>query len=118
MTVNNILAGVRRARDRTAPRRAGEQSDTLLELDSFKLERIVSWGNTTPEGEWYDQERDEWVIVLSGRATLSFENEAETMHLNPGDYVHLAAHRRHRVAWTDPQCETVWLALHFSPAPM
>ena len=115
MTVNNILAGVRRPRGRSARDRSTEQSDALLEQDSFRLERIVSRGHTTAAGEWYDQEWDEWVVVISGRATLTFEGEAEAVHLNPGDYVHIPAHCRHRVEWTDPQCETVWLALHYCP---
>lgn len=110
MTVNNILADINRGEATTA-----EQTDTLLDQPAFKLERIVSRGNTTPEGEWYDQDRDEWVFVVLGRATLTFDG-ADPVQLNPGDYVQIPARCRHRVDWTDPQCETVWLALHYSAA--
>ncbi len=108
MTVNNILADINRATASTE-----EQTDTLLNHPAFELERIVSRGTTTPEGEWYDQERDEWVLVVLGRATLTFD-DAGPLQLNPGDYVHIPARCRHRVEWTDPQSETVWLALHYS----
>jgi cupin 2 domain-containing protein len=107
MIVNNILAGIRHTSGTT-----DEQTDTLLQHPAFELQRIVSSGNTTPAGQWYDQDRDEWVLVVRGRATLTFDNDSALL-LNPGDHVHIPAHCRHRVEWTDPQCETVWLALHY-----
>jgi cupin 2 domain-containing protein len=87
--------------------------DILLKTDHCKLERITSAGQATPPGEWYDQETQEWVVLLSGSAGLRFADEAEVLVLQPGDYVHIPAHRRHRVAWTDPVQKTVWLALHY-----
>lgn len=90
-----------------------EISETLLETKGFKLERIVSSGQATPEGEWCDQDADEWVILLSGSAGLWFEDEEEVVIMNAGDYVHIKPHQRHRVEWTDPEQKTVWLALHF-----
>jgi cupin 2 domain-containing protein len=77
------------------------------------LERIVSWGQATPSGEWYDQDTNEWVILLHGRAVLLFEGEPGRVALKPGDYVHIPARQRHRVEWTDPEKKTVWLALHY-----
>lgn len=88
-----------------------ELFDTLLQRDGLRLERIVSAGHTTPPGEWYDQAWDEWVILLSGSATLHFEGEAP-QQLTPGDYLLIPAHRRHRVEATDQQVQSVWLALH------
>ena len=90
-----------------------EISETLLETEGFRLERIVSSGQATPDGEWYDQDADEWVILLSGSAGVSFEGEEEVVVMNAGDYVHIEPHQRHRVEWTDPEQKTVWLALHF-----
>jgi len=89
-----------------------EQFDVLLAAGAVKIERILSSGHTTPRGEWYDQEQDEWVILLQGRATLSYEEGSE-VDLHPGDYLHLPAHCRHRVEFTstDPPC--VWLAVHY-----
>ena len=86
---------------------------TLLTTDHFKLERIVSTGQTTPPGEWYDQDTNEWVILLRGRAGLLFEGEAGERVMHPGDYVHIPAHWRHRVEWTEAEQKTVWLALHY-----
>jgi len=94
------------------PDAAEEQVSTLLEEAGFVLERIVSTGQASPPGFWYDQDRAEWVVLLRGSAGLELEGEAEPRTLRPGDWVHIPAHARHRVAWTDPDEPTVWLALH------
>ena len=88
--------------------------ETLLKTDHLRFERIISSGQATPPGEWYDQSTDEWVILLKGSAGLLFEGQKETFTLYPGDYVHILAHQRHRVEWTDREQKTVWLALHHS----
>jgi cupin 2 domain-containing protein len=90
-----------------------EISETVLKTDCLTLERIISSGQATPPGQWYDQETHEWVILLKGRAGLLFEGEEEIRILQPGDYVHIPAHRRHRVEWTEVGQTTVWLALHY-----
>ena len=87
--------------------------EVLLQTESFRLERIVSTGQTTPAGEWYDQDRPEWVLLLTGKAGLLLENESEMIIMKPGDYLQIPAHRRHRVEWTDPVQPTIWLALHY-----
>ena len=75
--------------------------------------RIVLTGQATPKGEWCDQCRAEWVVVLKGRAGLRFEDETEDRTLNTGDFVAIAPHRRHRVTWTAADEPTIWLALYF-----
>ena len=90
-----------------------EMSETVLDTEHFILERIISSGQMTPPGEWYDQDTGEWVILLAGNAGLLFEGETEVRVMRPGDYVHIPAHRRHRVEWTDREQKTVWLALHY-----
>jgi cupin 2 domain-containing protein len=80
-----------------------------------RIERIVSRGQASPPGFWYDQDTDEWVMVLQGRAALRMEDRAELVALAAGDYISLPAHCRHRVEWTDPEQPTVWLAVHFRP---
>lgn len=102
---------------------AREFFQTLLEAHGVRVERIVSQGQATPPGEWYDQDWDEWVLLLSGAARLCLEgvigdaaaDSNRCIVLSPGDYVWLPAHCRHRVEWTDPQQQTLWLALHFPP---
>ncbi len=89
-----------------------ERFDTLLEVGTCRLERIVSIGHATPTGEWYDQDRDEWVLLLQGQAGLRFADEDRERALNPGDYVWIPAHRRHRVEWTSQRPPAIWLALH------
>ena len=90
-----------------------EMSETILDTRDFRLERILSSGQMTPPGEWYDQNTNEWVILLSGSAGLLFEGEKEACVMRPGDYVHIPARKRHRVEWTEPEQNTVWLALHY-----
>lgn len=90
----------------------GESLETLLTASGVTIERIVSRGESSPESGWYDQERHEWVAVLQGSAILAFE-DGEEVTLRPGDHVNIPAHRPHRVAWTDPEEETVWLAVHY-----
>jgi len=94
-----------------------ERYDTLVDEYGLTLARIVSTGQATPPGDWYDQPRDEWVLVLKGAAGLRFEDEAEMRQLGPGDYVMIPANARHRVEWTSSTEPTVWLVLHL-PNPM
>ncbi len=86
----------------------------ILRRPGVRIERIVSSGQVTPEGEWYDQDWDEWVLLLAGSARLLLEGEGEARLLGSGDYLFLPAHCRHRVEWTDPQVQTVWLAVHLA----
>jgi cupin 2 domain-containing protein len=95
----------------------GEQFTTLLETPGLRVERILSPpGHSTPAGEWFDQDRDEFVLVLQGRGALLIEGHEGEIVLNPGDYLRLPAGVRHRVAWTDAHGPTVWLALHHEAA--
>ena len=96
-----------------SPEITGEIFQVLLETKNFRLERIVSNGQATPPGGWYDQETHEWVVLLTGGAGLRFEDEPEARVLRPGDYLLIPAHRRHRVEWTHPEGPTVWLGLHY-----
>jgi cupin 2 domain-containing protein len=106
MIADNLLTNV--------PRQLhDEQITTLLQAPDVRIERIVSTGHATAPDHWYDQDQAEWVLVLAGSAGLIFEGEAEPLLLEPGSYVHIAAHVRHRVVWTDPSTPTVWLAIHF-----
>lgn len=99
--------------DAISPEITEEIIQVLLSTGNFRLERIVSAGQATPPGKWYDQETHEWVVLLKGGAGLRFEDEAEPRVLRPGDYLLIPAHRRHRVEWTDSGQPTVWLALHY-----
>ncbi|MCF7669983.1 MAG: cupin domain-containing protein [Verrucomicrobia bacterium] len=91
-----------------------ELFDVLAESPSCRIERIVSFGNASPEGFWYDQDRSEWVVLLQGKACLEFEDPREDVVLVPGDYVNIPAHRRHRVKWTSHAGRSVWLAVHYA----
>jgi cupin 2 domain-containing protein len=86
-----------------------EQSLSLFEKTSIKIERIVSESYSSPAGFWYDQDEDEWVVVVRGKATLEFEG-GELVRMQEGDYVTIPRHVRHRVQQTDPK--TIWLAVH------
>jgi cupin 2 domain-containing protein len=90
-----------------------ELFEEIIQGGAFRLERIVSKGHATPEGEWFDQDADEWVILLKGSAHIAIEGQNESVSLKPGDHIKLPAYTRHRVEWTDPNTETIWLALHY-----
>jgi len=92
---------------------ADEWVETLLQTGNFRLERIVSRGQTSPDNFWYDQPHPEWVMLLSGGARLIFTDCNEEIELRPGDYLTIPAHRKHRVTWTDPDRPSVWLALYY-----
>ena len=91
---------------------AEEKVETLYQRPGLRIERIVSTGQVSPDGHWYDQDSDEWVLVVKGSARLRIEGEAQDRELGEGDYVFLPAHCRHRVAWTRSEPPTVWLAIH------
>jgi cupin 2 domain-containing protein len=90
-----------------------EVVDLLVERQGLRVERIVSTGQATPEGQWYDQETNEWVLLVQGAAHLRIEGEEEDRALGEGDWILLPAHCRHRVTWTRAEPPTVWLAMHF-----
>lgn len=94
-----------------------EQVVALLAAPDLRIERIVSTGHASPPGFWYDQEWAEWVVLLSGTASVRFEGEAASRELQPGSYLHIPAHVRHRVERTSASPPAVWLAVHWSPAP-
>ena len=86
--------------------------ELLVKSESVKIERIISKGHRSPESGWYDQGRNEWVIVLKGEATITFEN-GEEANLKAGSHINIPAHKRHKVSWTNPKAETIWLAVHY-----
>ncbi len=90
-----------------------EVVSVLLAVPGLRVERIVSSGQASPPGFYYDQPQAEWVAVLAGSADLRFADETEPQHLVAGDAVLIAAHRRHRVDRTESP--TIWLAIHFGP---
>lgn len=95
-----------------------ELFQTLVKKNGVRIERIVSDGHATPPGEWYDQGWDEWVLLVSGGATLLFDDSAAPLIIKPGDYVLIPSGCRHRVEQTDPLQKTVWLAIHFGESQL
>jgi cupin 2 domain-containing protein len=92
---------------------AEEIVQELARSETVRIERIVSTGQTTPVDQWYDQDENEWVMVLKGRAELLFEEDNQVISLNAGDYINIPAHARHRVVWTDLDEPTIWLAVFY-----
>ncbi|WP_152184300.1 cupin domain-containing protein [Sulfurimonas indica] len=88
-----------------------EVFETLLEADDIRIERIISYGHTSPKEGWYDQEENEWVIVLEGSATLEFIDKK--VNLKKGDFINIKAHEKHKVIWTVENKKTVWLAIFY-----
>lgn len=108
MPADNLFAGL------PVPFQGGAEEFTeLLVRPNLRMERIVSHGQASPPGCWYDAPQGEWVLLLRGAAQLRFEDEPAPRLLGPGDHLDIAPHRRHRVDWTDPAQPTVWLAVHY-----
>ncbi|MFZ4707863.1 MAG: cupin domain-containing protein [Bacteroidales bacterium] len=90
-----------------------ELTEIILDQNRFRIERIVSDGQSTPDGFWYDQPGDEWVILLQGDAVVEFE-ESGDISLSKGDYLWIPPHVRHRVKFTSNKPQCIWLACHSS----
>ncbi len=90
-----------------------ELVDDLFSGKSFRVERIVSRGHASPDGFWYDQDESEWVVVVQGEARLVLDGQAEPVHLTAGMYINIPAHVRHRISWTHPDMDTIWLAIFY-----
>ena len=88
-----------------------ELTNTLLDTADVRIERIVSHGHASPEGFWYDQDQHEWVVMLKGAGKVRFEDGI--VEMEPGDFLNIPAHKRHRVEWTTPGEPTIWLAVHY-----
>ena len=88
-----------------------ELVQTIVAADGIRIERIVSKGHQSPPGFWYDQDQNEWVFLAKGEARLQFQKQ--TLRIKAGDYVNIPAHEKHRVEWTTPDEETVWLAIFY-----
>lgn len=89
-----------------------EKFDILVSNGAVRIERIVSRGHTSPVSGWYEQEQSEFVLLLRGAAKIEFEKSAD-VEMGPGDWLDIAAGKKHRVTWTDPDSDSVWLAVHY-----
>jgi len=86
--------------------------EDIISSKNLQIQRIISKGHTSPKSGWYNQEENEWVIVLKGEAIISFINR-DDVRLKEGDYLNIPAHTKHKVSWTTPDEETIWLAVHY-----
>jgi cupin 2 domain-containing protein len=109
VSVRNLFAS-----DGLSISRDTEYTESLIKRGHLSLERIISKGHVTPPGYWYDQDQDEWVVLLKGKASIEFENR-HVIHLAEGDYLMLQAGLKHRVAYTSKNPPCIWLALHIKP---
>ena len=89
-----------------------ELFESLLDNERILIEKVVSTGQVTATGEWYDQERDEWLIVLQGEGELGYE-DGSRIKLTPGDYLFIPAHQKHRVEYTSTEPPCIWLTIFF-----
>lgn len=105
MKTGNIFDVIAEPRDH-------EVFDTLIRRQGVHIERIISKGHATPDTGWFDQDHNEWVMIVKGAATLSIKGRSD-INMLTGDYINLPAHTLHRVKWTDPKSETIWLAIHY-----
>lgn len=109
--MSNLFAGL----PPSTPHRLPEEIvETLVRGTHIRIERIVSTGQSSPEGFWYDQQEGEWVVLLTGEAGLWLEGDERATVMRPGDFINIPPHRKHRVEWTSHQTPTLWLAVFYS----
>lgn len=86
-----------------------EQFELLQKGAHYRIERIMSAGHSSPESFFYDQENDEWIMLVQGEATLEVEGKLTV--LKAGDYMFLPKNCKHRIEKTsiDPAC--IWLCI-------
>ncbi|WP_421825484.1 cupin domain-containing protein [Larkinella sp.] len=106
MTIGNLFAAI----PASLP---DELFEELVAEKGIKIERIISKGHASPDGFWYDQPENEWVLVLQGAARLRIEGVDEPIELTAGTHINLPAHAKHRVDWTKEDEETIWLAVFY-----
>lgn len=108
MKIRNVFdtAGVETSNDK-------EHFEQLCSAQHARIERIISRGHATPDGQWYEQDKDEWVILLKGEARLEFADEKQ-IELQAGDYILLPAGMKHRVSYTSKDPECIWIGVHFT----
>jgi cupin 2 domain-containing protein len=119
---NHLRRPVNLLADLPARPEPNERFETLLTQPGVRIERIISTGQASPAGFWYDQAQAEWVLLIQGSAVLKFEDEQVqgevreeiVKTLTPGDHLYIAPHRRHRVEFTQADPPTVWLAIHIA----
>jgi len=104
-TIHNLFASIPSGR-------GDEVFENVLDKGGVRIERIVSHGHVSPASGWYDQDEEEWVLVLQGSGKILFEDGPE-FTLCPGDCLDIPAHQRHKVTWTDPAGATIWLAVFY-----
>jgi cupin 2 domain-containing protein len=109
MAVENVPTNLFSKIPNTLPE---EVMEDLVNTSQIRIERILSHGHASPDEGWYEQEEHEWVLVVQGEAVLRYEDETER-RLGVGDYVNIPAGVKHRVAWSDPEQVTIWLAVFY-----
>ena len=87
----------------------GERGEEVVRLGGIVVEQILS--GTLAASVDYDQDHDEWVVVLNGGAVL--EVGGARLDLVAGDSIFFPAHLTHRLIETVPG--TNWLALRSVP---
>jgi len=91
-----------------------EITEQIINSGTVRIERIISNGQSSPDNFWYDQDENEWVIVLQGQAEILFENELKIISLKTGDFINIPAHAKHKVKRTAENMATIWLAVFYS----
>ena len=103
--MNNLLSSLPDSLD-------SEIFENLVQSDHIRIERILSKGHSSKDSGWYDQDENEWVLVLKGSGVVGFD-DGKKITLKKGDYINIPAHQKHKVLWTDPNKVTVWLAIFY-----
>jgi cupin 2 domain-containing protein len=89
-----------------------ELFQSILSNGNLSIERIISTGQKTPENQWLEQDKNEWVILLQGETEIMFKGEKSKI-LTAGDYVHIPENTKHKIIKTSTEPVCIWLAVHY-----
>jgi cupin 2 domain-containing protein len=101
ININNLYEG-------DYPAENNEVFSILFQNRTLKIESIRSSLKTA--GELYDQDQDEWVLLLKGEAQMEIIDEIRS--IRAGDYLFLPKHTPHRVISTSDNA--LWLGVFSS----
>lgn len=91
-----------------------EEFIDILNKPNIRIQRIVSNGQASKEGFWYEQEENEFVTILEGEAVLEFEDKDKSdIVLKKGDFCNIEVKEKHRLKYTSIEEPTIWLAIFY-----
>ncbi len=104
MNIKNIF-------DKINVDKINEEFIEILRDTNIRIERIVSNGQISEDGFWYEQDENEFVLLQEGEAILEFEDR--DVSLKKGDFIDIKSRQKHRIKYTSLSEPTIWLVIFY-----